>query len=418
MVKIISRITERSAQPSYGSSISLRIGLALGLSVYYLNYSTTFDEGQIDAASPLTMLGRLLSVMLIVWSLKPFKLRSDASVLLVFLYIAAATSFFLSIAISGETNDILFTNTLIQLPVLVALSATTQRVDYARWFRLVGIILTLQVIGDVIIGLAGDALWLSGAFIGGLGNPSSFGFLCCLLVTFYLFHPKAGSLKWLFVLIISIGAFKSESLFAVISLGIVYFLWMIRRWGWLIAGGLIMGVAVTGIYILDENTTGEQISFIQHKLSAVGALVDAVDYDVESSASVSLRIQIHSETFAAIEDDPLRLFYGHFEGKQYWPMDSQLLTYLGSFGVIMLMIFLSLHVAWLKMSFKNKICDGGFIFISLVLFSLIFLTNRILDYFPVATIYFLLISMAIQSRTKRSKNLQAAEILVGVRKFD
>lgn len=214
----MSHPAERSTQPSSGSSIALRIGLALSLSVYYLNYSTTFDEGQIDAAGPLTIIGRLLSVMLIVWSLKPFKWRFDVSALLVFLYIAAAISFFLSISISGEANDIFFINTLIQLPVLIALSATTQRVDHALWLKFVGIILALQVIGDILIGIFGGALWMSGAFIGGVGNPSSYGFLCTLLVAFYLFHPKAGSMRWLFALIISIGAFKSESLLSVVAL--------------------------------------------------------------------------------------------------------------------------------------------------------------------------------------------------------
>lgn len=401
MVKMISHDTERFPQPSFGSSIALRVGLALGLSVYYLNYSSNFDEGQIDAASPLTMIGRLLSVMLIVFSLKPFKWRFDASALLVFFYITAATSFFLSIAISGDVNDILFINTLIQLPVLIALSTTTQQVDHARWLKFVGIILTLQVIGDILIGIFGGALWMSGAFIGGVGNPSSYGFLCGLLVAFYLFHPKAGSMRWLFVIIISFGAFKSESLLSVVALGIVYFIWIIRRWGWLITSCLIVVGAVMGFYMVNENTDIEQASFIQHKLSAAAALIGLMDYDVESSASVSLRTQIHQETFEALKNEPIRLLYGHLEGKQYWPMDSQLLTYLGSFGGIMAMTFIFLHIAWMIRAFNNKILDGGFAFISMVLFGLIFLTNRILDYFPVAAIYFLLISMAPKNMRER-----------------
>jgi hypothetical protein len=379
--------------------IALFLGSVLALSVYYFNYGTAFDEGQIDGASPFTMLLRLLSITLIVWSLRPFNFRFDSLVFLTILYVASATSFLLSIGISGESNDILFFNTLLQLPVLIALSATTRKINYARWLRFIGVVLVLQVVVDAMIWFTGASLWLSEAFIGGVGNPSSFGFLCSLLVAFFLFHPKAGSIRWVFVLILAVGVVMSKSLFAVTALVIVYIAWMAFNWRRIILN--ILAIGVVGLTALLYNTDFSQMAFIEHKLKAVGALIGLVDYDVDSSASVSLRVAIHEQTLTAIAQDPLRLIYGHLEGKQYWPMDSQFLTYLGSFGVIILTGFLVLYFIWLRYSISNRNINGIFNFVALLIFGLIFLTNRILDYFPIAIIYFMLISMATQTRRQR-----------------
>lgn len=375
------------------------MGSVLALSVYYFNYGAAFDEGQIDGASPFTMLLRLISIILIVWSLRPFNFRFDSLVLLIILYVASATSFLLSIGISGESNDILFFNTLLQLPVLIALSATTRKINYARWLRFIGVVLVLQVIVDAMIWFTGASLWLSEAFIGGVGNPSSFGFLCSLLVAFFLFHPKAGSMRWIFVLILAVGVVMSKSLFAVTALVIIYIAWMAFNWRRIILN--ILAISVVGFAALLYHTDFSQMAFIEHKLKAVGALIGLMDYDVDSSASVSLRVAIHEQTLTAIAQDPLRLIYGHLEGKQYWPMDSQFLTYLGSFGVIILTGFLVLHFIWLRYSISNRNINGIFNFFALLIFGLIFLTNRILDYFPIAIIYFILISMATQTRRQR-----------------
>ena len=381
-----------------GHWITLCLGSILALSVYYFNYGTNFDEGQIEGASPFTMLLRLLSIALIVCSLRPFAFRFNSLGLLAILYVASAISFLLSIGISSGSNDILFFNTLLQLPVLIALSATTRKINYARWLRFIGVVLTLQVIVDAMIWFTGATLWLSEAFIGGVGNPSSFGFLCSLLVAFFLFHPKAGPMQLVFALILAVGVVMSKSLFAVIVLGTVYTVFAFSTWRRTILNVVAIGITAVGVTTFLYNDDFSQLVFIEHKIKAAGALIGLVDYDVDSSASVSQRVAIHEQTFTAIAHDPFRLIYGHLEGKQYWPMDSQYLTYLGSFGVIMLAGFLMLNFIWLRYSIYDRNKNGIFNFFALLIFCLIFFTNRILDYFPVAIIYFMLISMVTQTR--------------------
>jgi hypothetical protein len=181
----------------------------------------------------------------------------------------------------------------------------------------------------------------------------------------------------------------------VLAVAVVSAAWVALGWRRAALAAIsIAAVAVLGLAMLD---TGEAdgVSMVEHKLSAAGALLGLLDYDIDSSASVSLRLEMHQDTMSAIGKQPLQLLWGHLEGKPYWPMDSQILTYLGSFGAPMVLAFVGLHLWWLLLAWRARRRDGGFAVWSLALFGLIFLTNRVLDYFPVATLYFLLVTMVL-----------------------
>ena len=78
-------------------------------------------------------------------------------------------------------------------------------------------------------------------------------------------------------------------------------------------------------------------------------------------------------------------------------MDSQLLSYLGSFGALMLALFVALHLLWHYRAWLVRHSDGGFAFVAMALFALNFATNRILEYFPLASLYFLLVAMCLRA---------------------
>lgn len=189
----------------------------------------------------------------------------------------------------------------------------------------------------------------------------------------------------------------SMSLFSVLGLAFVLGVWTLRKRRRFTVGLLMVmlaGMAMT----LWWRPAYEDETFVTHKLSAAMAFVGLIDYDVDSSLSVSLRSEIHKQTLAAILKQPIGIITGHLEGKAYWPMDSQLLTYLGSFGLICLMAFLLLHLAWIGHAFRNRRADGGFALMALLVFGGVFATNRILDYFPMAAIYFFCIASAMNAR--------------------
>lgn len=375
----------------------LGVGTLLALCVYYLNYGAGFDEGEIQDTSAFTLPARTVAVAAIVLALSPLRLRAGSALLCVALYFFSALSLLIAAGLHGTLNDGFFINTLLQLPILVALTSSTWKVDHARWMRLVCCTLALQTIADTVVWQAGASLWLSAAFVGGVGNPSSFGMLCGIGFAFCLLHPLAGRMRWLLATLLAIGAVMSQALFAVLAVALVTAIWMALRWRRLLLGAAITVVAaVAALTWFAGAGEGEQAGFIEHKLNAAGALIGLVEYDIESSASVSQRVEMHEQTFAAIAKSPLRLLWGHLEGLPYWPMDSQLLTYLGSFGAPMLLLFGTLHLWWLQRAWRMRPFDAGFSAVALALFGLIFTTNRILDYFPVAMLYFVLIAMTLR----------------------
>lgn len=380
--------------------VLLYIGTLLALSVYYLNYVGIFDEGNTEGVGALTMLMRVIAVACIVTALLPIKLRSWSSMMIQGLYLYGAFSYVLAAGWYGHLNDLLFLNTIIQLPVLLAVIGTRFQIDYVRWLKLIFVFLGIQVLIDILIWQSGKLLWISDAFVGGLGNPSSFGLLCALGVTFYILHPSVGRERWIMVVLLTFGAFQAKAIFAVFAIALVVLVWIsssLRRT--FLASVLGIFLALGYVLVLSDrgNYDGE-IALLENKLMAVGALLSLVEYDVGSSASVTQRIEMHERTFSGLSANPLSLITGHLEGLPYWPMDSQLLTYLGSFGAPFLIFFLFLNVYWIVCAWRRRLEDNGFTLLSIVIFFLIFLTNRIMEYFPVEIIYFIIVSIILKRR--------------------
>ena len=374
------------------------LGTALALCVYYRHYGRDFTEGDLDP-SPVTMVARLVAVVVLVLALRPPRLRVDSAFALTALYCVALASLLAAWLINGSTNDTFFLNTAMQLPILLALSGTRLRIDYPRWFRFIARFVALQAMGDIVIVSTGSALWFSGAFIGGVGNPSSFGLICALMSAFCLLHPEAGRGRRVLGVGLAAAAVMTKSLFAILAVVFLTVVWASRSWRRLVAVAVIACCASISIYYFALGAAdNDDPGFIENKVLAAGTLLGFVSYDVNSSGSVGGRLEIHQRTYDALRDEPWRLVLGHLQGKVYWPMDSQVLTYLGSFGIAMLAAFLFIHALWMRRAWLNAGNDGGFGFVALILFTFIFLTNRILDYFPVATMYFLCV-MSITSRS-------------------
>lgn len=379
----------------------LYTGSLLALSVYYLNYGGNFEEGSTEGVGVQTLLMRLAGVVCIVTALLPIRLWSWSSIMIQGLYLYGAFSYVLAAGWHGHLNDSFFLNTIIQLPVLLALVGSRFKIDHVRWLKFIFGVLCIQVLIDILIWQTGQSLWLSTAFVGGLGNPSSFGLLCTLGATFYIFHPSVGRERWMMVVLLTIGAFQTKAMFAVLAITLVLIVWISISWRRTFLA-FILGIllAVGSVLVLGGQSDDGETEFIEHKLMAVGALLSLVEYDVDSSASVSQRIEMHERTFGELAVDPLGLIVGHLKGLPYWPMDSQLLTYLGSFGAPFLILFLSLHTYWMVCAWRRRRGDNGFALLSLCIFGLIFMTNRILDYYPVATIYFIIISIILGGRSQ------------------
>lgn len=376
----------------------LATGMFTSLFVYYAHYGGHFDEGESDSSGALVTLPlRILGIVLIVSALLPVRSIDWSVALSVVLFVGSGISLLLSAGMYSGLNDSFFLNTLLQLPLLVVFTSSIWEIDFARLMRMICCIVAFQVLVDCVVLQFDRLLWISTAFVGGMGNPSSFGLVCTIGFAFCLHYPQQGKFRWVLATLLAIGAVQSKALFAAIGLALVALAWMAKSWRRFMMGTIaLVATALIALTLLVGNGDDNEFSFLEHKLNAVGALIGFVEYDIESSASVSQRVEMHKSTFDAISEAPQHLIYGHLNKLPYWPMDSQVLTYLGSFGALMAGLFVALHLHWLLQAWYNRRFDGGFSVLSLMLFGLIFTTNRILDYFPVATVYFALVAMAIR----------------------
>lgn len=379
----------------------LNIGTLIALSIYYLNYGADFNEGEISNGSSLTLFFRIISIVFILLVLFPIRIRNYYVVCVSFLYLYGLLSFIAAFALNMDLNDVFYFNTLLQLPVLLALVGTRWQVDYAEWMKFICRVLVVQVLVDILLWMTGFSLWLSLAFVGGVGNPSSFGLLCAIGMAFCVFHPSVGRERWGLAILLALGALQTKSLFAMIAVIVIGFMWMVTSWQRAIASFLVgFFVLLFSLFFLNNENLIFDTDFLMHKLKAVGALLRIVEYDIESSGSVSQRVEIHVRTFSEIASAPINLIWGHLTDLSYWPMDSQLLTYLGSFGLLFLVVFLLLHIYWGVCAWRIRYIDNGFSMLAILIFGFVFLTNRILDYFPVAIIYFLIVSYVLQLQKK------------------
>ncbi len=392
----------------------LLLGTLMALCVYYLNYGRAFNEGD-NASSLLTLGVRIAASAMITGSLYPLRIRPASPWLLIALFGLFGVSFLVAFGVEGEVNDTLFLNTLIQVPALWALCQTRWRVDSAGWLRFVATCLILQSFVDLGLFVTGNTLWLSQAFVGGLGNPSSYGVTCAVALAFCLFHPRAGRFRAAKAAMLTVIAVMSMSLFTALGVMLLYSVWVTRD-----VRRLLVAVAVvigTGMLISAWLASQEDENFLIHKFAAAAAVIGLVEYDADTSLTVTGRAAGYERTMTAIRKRPLGLITGHLEDKVYWPQDSQALTYLGSFGVLMLTAFVLLHALWMAYAARRWRADGGFTLLALALFGLMFFTNRILDYYPVATLYFFCIAMAFTGEwhTVRVKVSALAPLAIAAR---
>jgi hypothetical protein len=341
----------------------------------------------------------VLSVFLIVFALSPFRRPPWWVWSTLGLYIYGAASLAITAVFHGSLNDSLYFNTLLQLPLLIALAGTRRQFDYPSCVRFVVGVLVVQLMGDAVLRLAGISLWQSYAFVGGVGNPSSFALLCAIGMAFCIFYPEGVRWRWPLAVLLGLGALQTKAMFGAFAIALILLVWAGSSWRRASIGVFFCAIAATSALALIQGEVGKrERGFLEHKLTAAAAFAGLAEYDVGSSASVSQRVEMHQRTIAEIFDEPSRLLWGHLGGLPYWPMDSELLTYLGSFGLPFVTALMMTQVYFTWCAWRTRKVDGGFHALALLLFGFIFLTNRVLDYYPIVMIYFVIVTGSMRQR--------------------
>ena len=126
------------------------------------------------------------------------------------------------------------------------------------------------------------------------------------------------------------------------------------------------------------------------KLEALLFFLNSSD-TLGSSASILTRIDFLEDFFTLFEN-PKSFLIGNINNSFYNSGDSQYVTYATSFGVILFLIFLYYIIKLMRDSYKTKYFN---FFIAL---TLILVTNRILDYWPIPVLIYLTINRLYYER--------------------
>lgn len=369
--------------------------------LYYLFYFLPFDNGQISGNYSLLFLSlKLFGLLLLIAGFKShFEIRTWS--LLLFLGYAASFTLLSIRWLSGwALEDKLFANLYLQIPIILFVVKGVGNDGVKRFWKALAIFMVLQVVLEMAFRVLEISLWTEHRSAGGVGNPTSFG-LFCLISIIYLCHTrKLAPTQLAAIIVLQWGILLSGSLAAYLCMYGVFILGAaleFRRWKTYIS--LLAATPINEYFFktLRTSFTGVDLSHITRKFTALSNLSQQVLLPEDmpnaavKSASISERINQHLFFIeSALRDWSLALL-GGLDRHAYWKADSQYLTYFASYGILFGLFFAGFNLYALKKALQLKSVDNGFSFSLLFFLNLAFLASRVLDYFPMATIYFILL---------------------------
>ena len=353
------------------------LGFILAFNLMLINYFGDFSEGSVNTDGGIKIIIKIISILLIcsMYKQRTFSLKSNY--LLITFFITYLVIVILRFPFY-ESRDIMFLNTFIALPLLMGFGPSTAE-DFKRFDRLLLWMLLSWIFVDSFFYFSGNSLWNNKAFIGGIGNPSSYGFLLIYIYEIAIFEIKNKRLRFFIRLLIFTIILLSQALMPLLVFIIIQFIKLPKK---------IIFLTLTILFFI-----GSQLDLFfeflpdEHWKFKLVALVDFLkNSDVSNTnLSISTRIEFF-EGIKLLNSDVSTFLFGNVNDTFYNSGDSQYVTYLTSFGIPLFLLFIfalgKLYIKAKNTSLKHFI----------IAFLLILLTNRILDYWPIAIIIFISIN--------------------------
>lgn len=277
-----------------------------------------------------------------------------------------------------ESRDIMFLNTFIALPLLMGYGPSTA-VDFKKFDRLLLWMLLFWTFVDSLMLITGNSFWDNKAYVGGIGNPSSYGFLLIYIFEVAIFEIKNRHFRFFIGLLIFTLMLFSQALMPLLIFILVQFIKLPKK---------IIFLTLMILFFIG-NQLNLFLEFLpdEHWKYKLVSLIDFLqNFDISnSSLSISTRIEFF-EGIKLLNSDVLTFLFGNVNDTFYNSGDSQYVTYLTSFGIPLFLLFI---FALGRLYIKAKSTSLKYFIIS---FLLILITNRILDYWPIAIIIFISIN--------------------------
>ena len=168
-------------------SILIYFGLALVFNLQIINYFFEFNEGVVRGGESLRQVLKFISIsMIYIFIVKPNKYIFKKNILALGFFSIALILILIRIPFF-ESRDWLFINNFLAVPILMG---STAKFNFKAIDQTLLVSFFLWVSLDFYNLQNSNTIWGNKAFIGGVGNPSSYG-----LILIYLYEVSIKNLS-------------------------------------------------------------------------------------------------------------------------------------------------------------------------------------------------------------------------------
>jgi hypothetical protein len=371
------------------------LGLGICFSLYYAFYFMNFSEGSVQGSHAILYAAKLLGLVMLAIGFMPY--RFDRRVPLTFWAFIILNGWFFANYLAAyflyPNGDSLFLNQILFIPFGILLFQTAAKEPLTETMNILLPFLLLQVITSEILKIVGLSLWQNFAFVGGMGNPNSFGFTLVLLLI-YMWTVRVFKYEALLAALLIAGAILTQSLMITclvlfVPMGIFAlernFRQLVQRE--ILCVSIMAYCSVTGA----SYHVTRKILAVLHKfgLADYNTPIGSIDGRVDQLHYVQNALEHSRPTLFSYAKT---LLWGHDDGAAFTPIDPQYLCFALNFGVIFSVIFAAFNLFFLAKAVRTAPKYRTFLFVALLAFNLSFLTNRLLAYFPMGFLYMLIVA--------------------------
>ncbi len=306
------------------------LGIFIAFNMMLTNYLYEFDSGAVKGGGTLRFFLKFLSVFLIILS-QPFpsKLLIKKNSLLILCFALFLISTLLYVPFS-TWNEPQFYNMFFVFFILFGVGYNQKFIPKLNHF-LICIFLFIWLPVDLYFLLSGNSLWENKAFIGGFGNPTSYG-----MILFYLILINKGIFRPIwertinFFLLFSL--FLTQALMPILIMVMLSF-FIFRKRIIILTGSslLLIGLVYMDLFL-------DYFGLVDlHFLIKLNTLFyDGLTSDI---GSIFYRLEYWKDIYKLFEN-PFVFLFGHVDGVSYNAGDGQYIAYLTSFGFPLFLFFI------------------------------------------------------------------------------
>ena len=336
----------------------------------YTNYYFGVSQGKVlDGGSFRLAVKSLVFLILTVLMITQSKINNYRILIFLFFLYVTLKNVVSFPYISGEVLQIY--NPVFFLPLIFT---EFKRSELNLIFGLLVYLAIFMLILDFFIPLRA---WENGGFSGGIGNPSSFGtFLLIVSIIIRKSVVSGGLLRYLTVL--------TGAAFPTMLAYMFQFYLSFRSLRHFIFNLLIFSLVLYGIFIMDDSIGFNAIGHIMMKLEAL------VNGDFSSSASIYYRVKFFYEALEIFTENTFHIIFGSIGSQPVFVGDGFYFGLFATYGLFGAIFFVYVIVS------TNFFINSPDYFVNscrliIGVYICIFLTNRIIDYWPMTSLFLLAI---------------------------